>query len=251
VDCEHIIQDAGSDDGTLDIVRNLPGVKLHVEKDQGMYDAVNRGLRKATGEIAAYLNCDEQYLPGTLPEVLRWFQDHPECDVLFGDIVVTAPEGGYLCDRTALVPTEAHTRVSANLSFFTAATFFRREAVMSRNLWFNPAWKVVGDSIWALDLIRSGVRMAAVRKRFSAFAYSGRNLSLDPKASAERARLRLGARPWIRALRPLIVANFRLRRLMAGGYSIAPYSYEVFTPQNVGKRTRFNVPRPTHRWPGG
>ena len=45
--------------------RGTTRVRAFVEKDQGMYDAVNRGLRRATGEMLAYLNCDEQYLPGT------------------------------------------------------------------------------------------------------------------------------------------------------------------------------------------
>jgi len=66
VEVEHIVQDAGSDDGTLDWLLADRRVKACVEKDEGMYDAINRGLRKATGEIFAYLNCDEQYLPGAL-----------------------------------------------------------------------------------------------------------------------------------------------------------------------------------------
>src|SRR6201997_1547101 len=44
VECEHIIQDAGSDDGTLDWLPKDPRVKAYVEKDSGMYDAVNRGF---------------------------------------------------------------------------------------------------------------------------------------------------------------------------------------------------------------
>ncbi len=45
---------------------------IYSEKDAGMYDAINKGLRKATGDICAYLNCDEQYLP----EILRWVVDY-------------------------------------------------------------------------------------------------------------------------------------------------------------------------------
>jgi len=51
---EHIIQDAGSDDGTLDWLTSDRRVRVFVEKDSGMYDAVNRGLRRASGEILAY-----------------------------------------------------------------------------------------------------------------------------------------------------------------------------------------------------
>src|SRR6478672_1877554 len=56
---EHIVQDAGSDDGTLDWLPRDPRAKVFVEKDQGMYDAINRGLRRASGDILAYLNRDE------------------------------------------------------------------------------------------------------------------------------------------------------------------------------------------------
>src|SRR5258708_5193184 len=58
VELEHIVQDAGSDDGTLDWLPRDPRVKPFVESDQGMYDAINRGLRRANGEILSYLNCD-------------------------------------------------------------------------------------------------------------------------------------------------------------------------------------------------
>ena len=44
---EHIVQDAVSDDGTLDWLARVPRVKVFVERDQGMYDGINRGLRRA------------------------------------------------------------------------------------------------------------------------------------------------------------------------------------------------------------
>ena len=45
-----------------------------------MYDAVNRGMRKARGEIIAYINCDEQYLPGALKAVEEFFARNPEVE---------------------------------------------------------------------------------------------------------------------------------------------------------------------------
>ena len=96
---EHIVQDAGSDDGTLDWLPRDPRVRAYVEKDRGMYDAVNRGYRRAAGEILSYLNCDEQYLPGALDKVRGYFQAHPEVDVLFGDCLVVNADGSYRCER--------------------------------------------------------------------------------------------------------------------------------------------------------
>src|SRR6266567_1943602 len=73
VPVEHIVQDAGSDDGTLDWLPQDKRAKVYVEKDQGMYDAINRGLRRAKGDVLAYLNCDEQYLPGSLAAIASFF----------------------------------------------------------------------------------------------------------------------------------------------------------------------------------
>src|SRR5712692_3814278 len=87
VEVEHIVQDAGSDDGTLDWLPRDLRVKAFVEKDAGMYDAVNRGFRRATGDILAYLNCDEQYLPGALKAVHDFFAEHPAADAVAADIV--------------------------------------------------------------------------------------------------------------------------------------------------------------------
>src|SRR3954464_10648572 len=73
VEVEHIIQDAGTGPELETWVRENSNAQLFVEKDNGMYDAVNRGLARAQGEICAYLNCDEQYLPGTLEKVAQCF----------------------------------------------------------------------------------------------------------------------------------------------------------------------------------
>src|SRR4051795_392313 len=86
---EHIVQDAGSDDGALEWLPQETRVRAFVEKDRGMYDAVNRGFRRGDGDVYAYLNCDEQYLPGALAAVERFFTDHPEADIAIADIVVT------------------------------------------------------------------------------------------------------------------------------------------------------------------
>ena len=89
VELEHIVQDSCSDDGTLDWLPQDPRVRAFIEKDAGMYDAVNRGFRRAQGDILAYLNCDEQYLPGALKSVEDFFEAHPQVEIaLAGTIVV-------------------------------------------------------------------------------------------------------------------------------------------------------------------
>src|SRR6266700_5293799 len=92
VEVEHIVQDSCSDDGTQDWLPHDPHVKAFIEKDTGMYDAVNRGYRRATGDILAYLNCDEQYLPGGLAAVKRFFEQNPRVEVCLAGSIVTDGE---------------------------------------------------------------------------------------------------------------------------------------------------------------
>src|SRR3954468_24481434 len=70
---EHIVQDGSSTDETLDWLLNDPRVKARSEPDRSMYEAINRGLKRAGGDILGYLNCDEQYLPGALEKVRNYF----------------------------------------------------------------------------------------------------------------------------------------------------------------------------------
>src|SRR6202034_981314 len=95
VELEHIVQDSCSDDGTQDWLPHDERVKAFIEKDQGMYDAINRGWKRAQGDVVAYLNCDEQYLPGALKAVWDYFQAHPDVDVVFGDNLVVDDKGEY------------------------------------------------------------------------------------------------------------------------------------------------------------
>src|ERR1017187_9697678 len=88
VELEHIVQDSCSDDGTQDWLPQDRRVKAFIEKDGGMYDAINRGYRRAQGDILAHLNCDEQYLPGTLKHVQNFFEAHPDVEAIFAGAVV-------------------------------------------------------------------------------------------------------------------------------------------------------------------
>ena len=143
VDVEHIVQDAGTGSELEAWAAQQPRLKLYVEKDSGMYDAVNRGLRRAAGDILAYLNCDEQYLPGALSDVANYFATHPEIDVLFGDAVLVNAKGIPLSYRRVTLPSLAHLRL-ADLNTLTCATFFRRRLVDAGHL-FPSHLKIAGD----------------------------------------------------------------------------------------------------------
>jgi len=247
IEREHIVQDAGSDDGTLDWLPQDRRVQAFVEKDRGMYDAINRGLRKSTGDILCYLNCDEQYLPGALKAVAEFFAEHPQVEVLFGDAVAVDASGEYLWHRKMLRPLLWHTW-TCPLSVLTCATFFRRRVIEERGIFFDPKWRYVGDSDWVRRLIQKRVPMDVLRRFTSVFTHTGGNLSLHEKAQQE-ARIYHATAPIIpRSLRPLVLVHHRLRRWCGGIYTQPPFEFALYTRANSAKRVVRQVTKPTFRW---
>lgn len=247
VQTEHIVQDAGSDDGTLDWLPHDNRVKAFIEKDAGMYDAVNRGLRRAKGDILAYLNCDEQYLPEALRQVEQYFADHPEVDVLFGDFIVVDADGDYLFHRKVLTPRLYHTWVS-HLQAFTCGTFFRRRIIDDLEIFFDPRLRVAGDAEWMLRLLRQHVRMDVLRKFTSTFTLTGANLGETAEGHREAAELAQSA-PWaVRTFKPLLILQHRLRRMMHGIYFQKPFSYAIYSMKNPTERIVHQVAKPSFRW---
>ena len=183
VEVEHIIQDAGSGIELEEWASGRPNIKLRVEPDSGMYDAINRGLKRATGDICAYLNCDEQYLPGTLRTVADFFATHAEIDVLFADALLIAPDGTPLSYRRMVLPTPLHTRL-VHLGTLSAATFFRR-SIIDRNLLFDPQWKAIGDAVWVDRLLAEKIPMAVLPQPLSVFTFTGSNLGAQGKSQEE------------------------------------------------------------------
>lgn len=247
VDVEHIVQDAGSTDGTLEWLPHDRRVTTFVERDNGMYDAVNRGLRRAGGDILAYLNCDEQYLPGCLQSVERFFATHSDIDVVFGDFVVVNGDLNYMFHRKVQVPLKHHTWVS-HLPAFTCATFFRRRIVHTLGLYFDARLRDVGDADWVVRLLQRRVSMAVLGQFTSVFAMTGENMSSKPNAIRERQALQASAPIAARMLKPAIVLHHRLRRLAGGVYRQGPFSYDVYTHRSPDQRVAFQVTRPSFRW---
>ena len=245
---EHIVQDSCSDDGTQNWLPKDPRVTACIEKDRGMYDAVNRGFRRAQGELLAYINCDEQYLPGSLEKVAAFFEAHPAVDVAFADTVIVDGMGNYICDRKALPPQKYHTLVGTTLSFFTCSTFMRRRVIHEYGLFFNDRLRDLGDCDWALKLIQRGVRMAVFPEITTAFAETGTNMNLLPNARREAQEMFDSAPAWARRLRPWFILHYRLRRLLSRGPSSEPFQYAIYTRESPTARRVFEVATPRSRW---
>jgi len=84
---EYIIIDGGSTDNSLDIIRHYDRYLAYWESkpDLGQSHAINKGWKRATGDIVAYLNSDDTYEPGAIAAIARFFVNNPEADMVYGD----------------------------------------------------------------------------------------------------------------------------------------------------------------------
>jgi glycosyltransferase involved in cell wall biosynthesis len=102
-DFEHIVIDGGSTDGTIEILKKYPHLKWISEKDTGQSNAINKGLRMATGDILAWLNSDDYYDRNIFKDVAAYFENHPDCFFLYGNITYideTKKPLGYISGET-------------------------------------------------------------------------------------------------------------------------------------------------------
>jgi glycosyltransferase involved in cell wall biosynthesis len=244
VACEHIIQDAGTGPELESWVRARGKARLFVEKDAGMYDALNRGFARAEGEIFAWLNCDEQYLPGALAAVEARFAAEPTLEVLLADNLVVDPAGQYLAHRFSVRPTLNQLWVRFPVA--SCALFFRRE------VWrpFDTQWKSVGDWWWFRELMLHGARIGILRQFVSAFTETQVNLGLSAVTMPEHDRI-MAARPWyVRAFRQAFLGMHRWKMWRSGAFGVRPFTYALHTHRGeaTGGRETFHVDRPTAKW---
>ncbi len=86
---EYLIFDGGSSDNSVEIIKEFskkyPEIKWRSKKDRGQVDAINNGLERATGDIVAYINSDDYYLPSSFRKVASYFSKNPHKKWVVGD----------------------------------------------------------------------------------------------------------------------------------------------------------------------
>lgn len=246
VTLEHIVVDAESSDGTPDWLRQQ-SIRAIVERDEGMYDAVNKGLDAATGGLIAYLNCDEQYLPGTLARVKQYFDTHPHVDIAYGDCLITRSSGELLACRRAY-PMRYSYVAAWQLYIMTASIFYRRR-IVDEGMRFDKRFKISGDCEFILRLLKQGYKAGRIDAPLSCFAITGKNLSGGRKSDTEQALEREMVPSWVRTFKLPLNACRMVEKFLAGAYSKAPLTYACYTNDDLTKRTEFKVDHTPHQWP--
>lgn len=173
---EHIVIDAASTDGTLDILDRHPHLRWISEPDHGQSDAINKGFQMATGDLVGWLNADDYYLPGGLEAIAGAAAQHPEADVFYGDCIFVDPDG-----RIVRSKVEHHFDLQVLLYFGcyipSTSTFFRRRLI-ERRLLLDCDYRVAMDFEFFARLARLGCRFHYVPRFIAAFRWHQDNVSL-------------------------------------------------------------------------
>jgi glycosyltransferase involved in cell wall biosynthesis len=163
MDIEHLVIDGASKDGTLEIVRGhtAPQIRLISEPDKGIYDAMNKGLVQATGEVVGFLNSDDFYADAeVLEKIANAFQD-PAVDACYADLVYVTPDNSRV---VRYWKSKLFTKGDFAKGWCPAhPTFYVRKSVIERLGYFDQSYKLAADVEFMMRYLERGqIRVAYI-----------------------------------------------------------------------------------------
>ncbi len=235
---EYLVVDGGSTDGSIDIIKRYARMLTWwtSEKDNGQAEAINKGMKRARGEIVAWLNSDDMYLPGAIAAAVEAFARHRQAVLVYGDMRAVDDQ-----NRTTNLLRYRQLSLEDLLCFQIIgqpAVFMRRSAfqaagglnpafhfMLDHQLWIKIARQgeiVHVDQFWAAARYHAGAKNRAqatgfAREALSVLAWAENEPSLTPvfqkvarraRASAQRVNSRYllddgqawpALRAWLRA----------------------------------------------------
>lgn len=206
---EYIIVDGGSTDNSVEIIRRYEDRVAYwvSEKDRGQVHAIDKGLANITGDIVAFINSDDIYLPGTFAAVAAFFESHPESDWLCGDTIMFG-EGHETKLIRAVVPKSAAHCLSWAYKAPQPGHFWKRELVQAG---FDEQWPYDFDHDMYVRLLLSGHKCEYLPLPFAAYrlhatsktvAENHRQIAeFEQSAEFYEGQLRGSDRRWCRATR--------------------------------------------------
>jgi glycosyltransferase involved in cell wall biosynthesis len=161
--CEHLVIDGLSTDGTIDLLRNQTNhgerqkLLWVAEKDGGQSEALNKGFRRSNGEIIGWLNSDDRYRARCFEHVVQAFKDNPDIDIIYGDYLIV-DEGGKVLKIRREIEFNAFILLYHHVLYIpTTATFFRRRIFEEGN-WLDEKLQYAMDLEFFIRLSARGYR---------------------------------------------------------------------------------------------
>jgi len=221
---QHVIIDGGSTDGTLEIVdrySNRIGYFVS-EPDSGIYNAMNKGIGAADGDILYFLNADDRFCDDQVVEdVVSVFDGTPELDVVYGNLLWDISGKLVRKNQPAVL-----TRASLAAATILHQTLFARQHVFDATDGFSERYRVVSDYEWMLKVfIRDQCNYRYVDRDIAVMGTQGLSWSTS---DWERERIQamkpylttyeiLRYRVWPRRMQSLATKLYSIRRFLHVG----------------------------------
>ncbi len=168
---EYIVVDGESTDDTLDIIRSNADIvdRWISEPDDGIYDAMNKGIRMAKGELIGILNSDDLYVPHTVAYAAEAYQKAGEPCVVYGNMVKFDKDGNetyYQGDLTDKAFKELNLQLNHPTCFVSRTVYERHDG-------FDPWFEIGADRELMFRLYNAGIPRIHVDEMFARFRLGG------------------------------------------------------------------------------
>ncbi len=179
---EYIVVDGGSTDGSLEIIQRYAGrlAGWSSEPDKGQTDAINKGFARVRGDVLAWLNSDDVYLPGAVSQAVALLQENPQAGMVYGDASYIDGSGQEI-GRFPARQTDYRRLLQGRVYIPQQAAFFRAELwrrvgpldasfyfAMDYDLWVRLARLaplVYTPRLWASFRLHAGAKTVAADER--------------------------------------------------------------------------------------
>lgn len=215
---EYIVIDGGSTDGTLNVLRsNADEIDCLVsEPDKGIYDAMNKGIERATGDFLCFMNSGDTFASVDVLRTMAECVQAKSPDFLYGDSMVR--------DSTRLFYKKARTHRWAWYGMFTnhQSMFYRREIVERERLRYDLTYRIAADYDFTISFL----------KRARGVAYIPRPVSVFRKGGLSEQQMEAGARECDRVRRETldysVLTRFAVNTVIAAARFASRYASGIY-----------------------